>query len=364
MGGEAFWGQVAFHSVSFVSLVAAMYVAKWILGSFDPTFDQKKAAKEQAKKIIQILGIDESVQLSEYEMTIASLLVDPLSMRISWQDIGGLTSVINSIKESVVLPFKHKKLFSSSSLLSAPKGILLYGPPGCGKTMIAKATTKETGCHFINLDVASLTDKWYGETNKLATAVFSLAYKIQPCVIFIDEIDSFLRTRSSHDHEATAMMKAQFMSLWDGLISTPGVDVIVMAATNRPQDIDHAILRRLPCRFKIGLPDREQRKAILKVILKGEDMREDVNIERLAMLTNGYSGSDLKELCREAALQCLRCQMNEIENDESNPDLSFDTAVSDLTLRPMEMADFTEALHRTKQSQNIFSNQILHDSLD
>merc|ERR1712038_1201593 len=138
-------------------------------------------------------------------------------MKTCWNHIGGLSSLIDNIKESVVLPFKHKKLFSSSSLLSAPKGILLYGPPGCGKTMIAKATAKETGCHFINLDTASLTDKWYGETNKLVTAVFSLAVKIQPCIIFIDEIDSFLRTRSSEDHEATAMMKAQFMSLWDGL---------------------------------------------------------------------------------------------------------------------------------------------------
>ena len=98
-------------------------------------------------------------------------------------------------------------------------GILLTGPPGCGKTMIAKATAKEAGARFINVDVSSLTDKWYGESQKLAGAVFSLAKKIQPCIIFIDEIDSFLRVRETNDHEATAMMKAQFMQLWDGLNS-------------------------------------------------------------------------------------------------------------------------------------------------
>lgn len=114
-------------------------------------------------------------------------------------------------------------------------GVLLHGPPGCGKTLIAKATAHEAGTFFINLDVSLLTDKWYGESQKLARAVFSLAMKLQPCIIFIDEIDSFLRARTTSDHEATAMMKAQFMSLWDGLITDPNCTVIVMGATNRPQ---------------------------------------------------------------------------------------------------------------------------------
>lgn len=361
MSSEAFWGHVASSTTMFVSLVASIFLVKWIVGSLDPSSNQRKAAQKQAEKIIRSLGLKTSVQLSEYEMTIASLLVDPLSMRTCWNHIGGLNSLISNIKESVVLPFKHKKLFSSSSLLSAPKGILLYGPPGCGKTMIAKATAKETGCHFINLDVASLTDKWYGESNKLASAVFSLAVKIQPCIVFIDEIDSFLRTRSSDDHEATAMMKAQFMSLWDGLISTPDVEVIVLAATNRPQDIDKAILRRLPCRFQVGLPVSEQRQSILQVIMAEEDLSEDVDVKTLASLTNGYSGSDLKELCREAALQCLRSQMPE---DDDEVDSDARSAESELVLRPLEMDDFLEALNRMKRNRNIFSSDILREPLD
>ncbi|XP_045898218.1 outer mitochondrial transmembrane helix translocase-like [Micropterus dolomieu] len=121
------------------------------------------------------------------------------------------------MKETVILPVQKRHLFQGSRLLQPPKGVLLYGPPGCGKTLIAKATAKEAGFRFINLQPSTLTDKWYGESQKLAAAVFSLAVKLQPSIIFVDEIDSFLRSRSSSDHEATAMMKAQFMSLWDGL---------------------------------------------------------------------------------------------------------------------------------------------------
>jgi len=341
------------HSVGLVGMIVCFYVLKK-LGIFDPFADSKDKAKEQAKKLIEALGIDESIQLNEYEMTIAACLIDPLSMKTSWQDIGGLSSVINSIKESVVLPLNYKNLFASSSLLSAPKGILLYGPPGCGKTMIAKATTKETGCRFINLDVAKLTEKWYGESNKLAAAVFSLAYKIQPCVIFIDEIDSFLRARNTQDHEATAMMKAQFMSLWDGMISETDAQVIVMAATNRPHDIDQAILRRLPCRFKIGLPDLHQRKEILEVILRDEEICEEKTTIalKLAQLTDGYSGSDLKELCREAALECLRKQMDEINNSDE-----MEEEAQEMTLPPMKMQDFNEALARMKRNRNVLYHQ-------
>ena len=161
-------------------------------------------------------------------MVIASHLVVPDDITVSWSDIAGLDAVIEELRESVVLPIRHRNLFANSQLWQAPKGVLLHGPPGCGKTLIAKATAKEAGMRFINLDVAMLTDKWYGESQKLASAVFSLAAKLQPCIVFIDEIDSFLRSRNTHDHEATAMMKTQFMMLWDGLSTSQGSTVIVM----------------------------------------------------------------------------------------------------------------------------------------
>ena len=128
-------------------------------------------------------------------------------------DIGGLDSIVSSLRESVIYPLLYPNLFTaSSSLLGAPKGVLLFGPPGCGKTMLAKALAKESEATFINIAASVLTNKWYGESNKLVAGLFSLARKTQPSIIFIDEIDSFLRERTKGDHEVTGMMKAEFMT--------------------------------------------------------------------------------------------------------------------------------------------------------
>lgn len=127
-------------------------------------------------------------------------------------DIGGLDPIIASLRESVIYPLQYPGLFSSSALLGAPKGVLLFGPPGCGKTMLAKAMAKESGATFINIAASVITSKWFGDSNKLIAALFSLARKTQPSIVFIDEIDSFLRQRQKEDHEATGMMKAEFMT--------------------------------------------------------------------------------------------------------------------------------------------------------
>ena len=315
MGDGPTAGQLIMGTINIgLTLAVTYYVGKWLAKILDPTSKEKEEAKRQANKIISSLGLSE-LELSDYETSIAALLVDPLALPVSWSDIGGLDHVITEIKESVILPFRRRALFQASSLLSAPKGVLLYGPPGCGKTMIAKSTAKEAGCRFINLEVASLTDKWYGESQKLVNAVFSLATKIQPCIIFIDEIDSFLRARNSQDHEATAMMKAQFMSLWDGLMTESNSDIVIMAATNRPRDIDAAILRRLPCRFYIGPPDTTARLCIFQKIMSKEIIAPDLNLAELSSLTEGYTGSDIQELCRLAAMQCVRRQVKDVSTE-------------------------------------------------
>jgi SpoVK/Ycf46/Vps4 family AAA+-type ATPase len=198
-------------------------------------------------------------------------------------DIGGLEDIISSLQESVIIPLLYPGLFrSSSNLLTAPKGVLLYGPPGCGKTMLAKALAKESNATFINIAASVLTNKWFGESNKLVAGLFSLAKKTQPSIIFIDEIDSFLRERSKGDHEVTAMMKAEFMtcvisfplavtgasclcSLWDGLLSSSD-RILVLGATNRLRDIDPAFLRRMPKQFPLSLPDAAQREKILTLV--------------------------------------------------------------------------------------------------
>uniref|UniRef100_A0A8C2GAT1 Outer mitochondrial transmembrane helix translocase n=1 Tax=Cyprinus carpio TaxID=7962 RepID=A0A8C2GAT1_CYPCA len=321
------------------------FTIKWMADAIDPTRKQKAKA-QKTEKLMQEIGV-KKIKLSEYEMSIAPHLVDPLTMQITWHDIAGLDEVITELKDTVILPIQKRHLFQGSRLLQPPKGVLLYGPPGCGKTLIAKATAKEAGFRFINLQPSTLTDKWYGESQKLAAAVFSLAIKLQPSIIFIDEIDSFFRSRSSSDHEATAMMKAQFMSLWDGLDTDVNCQVIIMGATNRPQDLDSAILRRMPTRFYINQPNVKQRNDILKLILKNEDTAVDFG--EIAKQTDGFSGSDLREMCRDAALLCVRDFVH-----QQSPDEDF--------IRPIRQEDLQKALEKMKKSKSaLFQEAFMHD---
>ncbi|XP_071536551.1 outer mitochondrial transmembrane helix translocase-like isoform X2 [Panulirus ornatus] len=291
-------------------------------------------------------------QLSEYEMMIASQLVEPVQLTTSWRDVAGLSSVIRELRETLILPIQQRSRLQASKLIQPPKGVLLHGPPGCGKTLLARAVAKEAGARFINLDVSALTDKWYGESQKLSSAVFSLASKIQPCIIFIDEIDSFLRVRATGDHEATAMMKAQFLQQWDGLTTDHSRCVVVMGATNRPQDVDRAILRRMPAAFHIPLPGVEQREDILRLVLRDESMSDDINIGSLARQTETFSGSDLLELCRTASVYRLRHLLDKTCDEEAEQIIhhGHNGHLAE-TLRPITTADFKQALSKIRESR-------------
>ncbi|KAF2824317.1 AAA-domain-containing protein [Ophiobolus disseminans] len=253
----------------------------------------------------------QDLNLNTYEQTIAMEVVAPEEIPISFEDIGGLDSIIEELKESVIYPLTLPHLYShSSSLLSAPSGVLLYGPPGCGKTMLAKALAHESGACFINLHISTLTEKWYGDSNKLVNAVFSLARKLQPSIVFIDEIDAVLGQRRSGEHEASGMVKAEFMTHWDGLASSSGADpqrICILGATNRIQDIDEAILRRMPKKFPVGLPSSSQRHNIFSLILRDTKIdRKNFDIDYLVRVSAGMSGSDIKEACRDAAMGPVR----------------------------------------------------------
>jgi len=327
-------GEVVGLIVRLAALTTVSYFTmKLLMDAIDPTRKQKLAAQKRAEKLLASLGIEPDVKLTEYEMSIASQLVDPESIGVKFEDIAGQAELVQELRQTVILPLKKRSLFAGSELMAAPKGVLLHGPPGCGKTMLAKATARDAGARFINLDISSLTDKWYGESQKLAGAVFTLARKIQPCIIFIDEIDSLLRVRTQQDHEATAMIKAQFMQLWDGL-STDTNSVVVIGATNRPKDVDTAILRRMPLTFKLGLPDRGQRRDIITAVMRMEQVSDCVDMLRLAKLTEGFSGSDLRELCRSAAINRVR----EMSGDETS-------------LRAITMEDMLSALGKMRESR-------------
>lgn len=189
-----------------------------------------------------------------------------------------------------------------------------------------------------------------------------MAIKIQPCIIFIDEIDSFLRSRNTHDHEATAMMKTQFMMLWDGLSTDSGSTVIVMGATNRPQDLDKAILRRMPAQFHIGLPNEEQRTKILQLILDCENIADDVDLNRLSKLSTGFSGSDLRELCRNASVYRMRQYMRANQGDFSGAGEGSDQPLEgNDQLLAISMDDLLNSLRKMKESK-MHTGTILTDS--
>lgn len=327
--------QIIIEATAFlVSQAVLFYGVKWVLQSLDPNKKKRDETKAKATQIMDRLGL-KKLRLNEYEETIATEVIFPEDITVSFEDVGGLDDIIDSIKENVIYPLMYPNVFSkTSSLLSNPKGILLYGPPGCGKTMLAKAIAKESGANFINLHISTLTDKYYGESQKLVNALFSLAQKLEPTIIFIDEIDSFLRDRRSQDHEATAMMKAEFMSLWDGLVSDTNSRIIILGATNRPNDIDQAIIRRMPKRYSVQLPNFTQRVTILKLMLKDAKLDDDLNLEDIANKTNHYSGSDIKELCRAAVMAPVREYIRTIDKD-------LNEAVIDTNdLRPVKLEDF------------------------
>lgn len=199
----------------------------------------------------------------------------------------------------------------------------------------------------------------------MASAVFTLAVKIQPCIIFIDEIDSFLRSRNTHDHEATAMMKTQFMMLWDGLNTEAGSTVIVMGATNRPQDLDKAIIRRMPSQFHVGLPTDEQRFRILKLILETESISDDVDLNRLSKLTYGFSGSDLRELCRNASVYRMRQFMRTNEDALSSGTQSTKSSMREnQPLLSITMEDLVSSFGKMKESKMHTGTLLVENRID
>ncbi|KAG6410070.1 hypothetical protein SASPL_128118 [Salvia splendens] len=205
--------------------------------------------------------------------------------------------------------------------------------------MLAKAIAKESGAVFINVRISNLMSKWFGDAQKLVTAIFTLAYKIQPAIIFIDEVDSFLGQRKSSDHEALINMKTEFMALWDGFTTDQHAQVMVLAATNRPSELDEAILRRFPQSFEVGRPNLKERVAVLKVILKDENVEDDIDYDHIASLCDGCTGSDLLELCKKAAYYPIR----DLLNDEKNGNSSRDP-------RPLTQLDLESVLATTTRT--------------
>lgn len=306
-------------------------------------FARLQTADPVAKKI-------KSSDLTEYEQNLLAAVVHPHEIDVTFNDIGALPKVKEALHELAILPMTHPVLFSRGTLRRASSGILLFGPPGTGKTMLAKAVAKESHATFINISMSSLTSKWYGDAEKYVSGLFSLARKLSPSIIFIDEVDSLLSARGGFEHEASRRMKNEFMAHWDGLKSASGNKVLVMAATNRPFDLDDAVLRRLSRRLLVDLPDQAARVQILQKVLQHEELAADVDLTAIAAKTQGYSGSDLKALCVAASYQAVRKFMADLRQNESLGDTSAPatSTVGAEYLRPLDQADLLAALNEVK----------------
>ncbi|GAU32330.1 hypothetical protein TSUD_43720 [Trifolium subterraneum] len=281
---------------------------------------------------------NESKKDNAVEELIRQELIPASEIGVTFSDIGALDIVKESLQEAVMLPLRRPDLFKGNGILKPCKGVLLFGPPGTGKTMLAKAIAKEAGASFINVSASTITHAWFGTSEKSVRALFSVAAKVAPTVIFIDEVDSVLPRRgSSYEHGTMRRIQNEFMSHWDGLLSKPDERIVVLGATNMPFDLDEAVIRRFQRRIMVGLPSAENREMILKTILAKEN-HENIDFKELSTMTEGYSGSDLKNLCTTAAYRPVK---ELLQQEKDNRVVS---------LRPLNMEDMRQAMNKVTAS--------------
>ncbi|KAI0030603.1 P-loop containing nucleoside triphosphate hydrolase protein, partial [Vararia minispora EC-137] len=213
----------------------------------------------------------------------------------TFADVHLPANTIDTIRTLVSLPLLRPDAFAYGILREqGMRGSLLFGPPGTGKTHVVRALAREAGAHMLLLKPSDILHCYVGESEKTVEAIFSLARRLMPCIVFIDELDALFTQRSGdRDREGHRSMLTEFMQEMDGLLSK-NENIIVIGATNRPFDLDDAFIRRLPYRLLLDLPDEGEREEILKILLRSEMLGQDVDIAKIAKETSGFSGSDLK----------------------------------------------------------------------
>ncbi|CAL1704380.1 unnamed protein product [Somion occarium] len=287
----------------------------WIQQSIDQTVEEegedgeKAPKKEVVDEVVQQIKRDaEDGELDQYEQRLVRCIVDPTSLKTTFSQVHLPPHTIDSVRTIVSLPLLHPSAFQSGILKEhSMTGCLLFGPPGTGKTLVVRALAKEAGTRMLLVQPSDVMDMYYGEAEKLVRAVFALARRLAPCVVFIDEIDALFgaRERGGGDYAHRGTI-TEFMQEMDGLRSSKDDNIIVIGATNRPFDLDDAVLRRLPRRLLVDLPGEKEREGILKILLRDEQLETDVDLNTLARKTESFSGSDLKHLCVAAALDAVK----------------------------------------------------------
>uniref|UniRef100_A0A3B3YGI9 Katanin p60 ATPase-containing subunit A1 n=1 Tax=Poecilia mexicana TaxID=48701 RepID=A0A3B3YGI9_9TELE len=267
---------------------------------------------------------------------------------VHWDDIADLEDAKKLLREAVVLPMWMPDFFKG---IRRPwKGVLMVGPPGTGKTMLAKAVATECGTTFFNVSSSTLTSKYRGESEKLVRLLFEMARFYAPTTIFIDEIDSICGRRGTSDeHEASRRVKSELLIQMDGVGGAlenddPSKMVMVLAATNFPWDIDEALRRRLEKRIYIPLPTAVGRVELLKINLREVELAPDVNLDLIAEKIEGYSGADITNVCRDASMMAMRRRIQGLSPEEIR------ALSKDELQMPVTMEDFTTTLKKISKS--------------
>jgi len=328
----------------------------------------REAAMFALRKILPKINLDEPIpsdiiqdlKITDDDFMQAINMIEPSAMRevmveipnVSWEDVGGLESIKEELKEAVEWPLKYPKLFEKAGIRPL-NGILLFGPPGCGKTLLAKAIATESKSNFISIKGPEIFSKWVGESEKAVREIFRKARQAAPSIIYFDEIDAISSGRGEYaGTQVYASIVNQILVEMDGIENRKGI--VTIASTNRPDIVDPAFLR--PGRFDrliyVDAPDFESRLNILEVHSKEMPLADDVSLKHIAQITEGYSGADLENLCREAGMQAIREKMEELEEVENK---HFEFALSKIkSTLPTEVIQRYEALAKEiTESRNI-----------
>ena len=286
----------------------------------------------ETKKIRKRIGKtkEEEGESKELEDVIKSAIIIE-KPKVRFEDIANLEKAKRALMEAIVWPLKRPDLFKGSR--SPWRGILLFGPPGCGKTLLARAVANAVNATFINIDSATILSKWFGESEKIVKEVFRVARKKQPAIIFIDEVDAIASIRKANEHDTMHRVKTILLMEMDGLLSSSEDRIVVIGATNLPELLDPAFRRRFEKRIYVPLPDFEARKEIFRIHLRGIELADDVDLGELAKLTEGYTGHDITLIIKEAVMRPIRelAEKNLLDKKGTKP-------------RPVNMNDFKAAI--------------------
>ncbi|XP_074655325.1 katanin p60 ATPase-containing subunit A-like 1 isoform X2 [Tubulanus polymorphus] len=317
----------------------------------DKKYDRgDKDAKAKGKKDEKGQGDETKFDPQGHDKDLVEMLERDIIQKnpnVKWSDIADLHEAKRLLEEAVVLPILMPDFFRG---IRRPwRGVLMVGPPGTGKTMLAKAVATECGTTFFNVSSSTLSSKWRGESEKLVRLLFEMARFYAPSTIFVDEIDSLCSRRGSDsEHEASRRVKSELLVQMDGVDGgndDPTKTVMVLAATNFPWDLDEALRRRLEKRIYIPLPSPEGRETLLKINLKEVTLGTDVDLAEISKNMNGYSGADITNVCRDASMMAMRRRIKGL-----TPDQIRNIPQEELVHEPTSMADFEMAVKKVSKS--------------